>query len=427
MSASSARSASPGGRPGRAACRRRCATSCAPRPAAPACCSAAAVAALAWANIDLSSYESVWHTELSIQVGASGISQDLREWVNSGLMTFFFFVVGLEARREFDVGELRERRRLALPVLAGARRDGGPGRDLPGLQRRRRLGRTAGASRCRPTPPSRSGCSPWSGRGFPDRLRGFLLTIIVVDDVVALLRDRRSPTASDVAVVPLLVAVGDLRPDRSAVRAAGVRHGLVYFAARRRRLGRAVRVGRRPGRRRPRDRACSPTPTRPAAASSSGRPTCSGSSASSRRRSSRARRASGLQAAISPNERLQQLYHPWTSYVIVPLFALANVGIAIDGDFLSQRLHLADHARDPGRLRARQAGRDRRRLLAGDEAEPRPAAAAGRLGAPSAGGGAIAGIGFTVSLLIATLAFDGAELRGGEARRAQRRALRLGR
>ena len=79
----------------------------------------------------------------------------------------------------------------------------------------------------------------------------------------------------------------------------------------------------------------------------------------------------GLRAAVSPNARLLQLYHPWTSYVIVPLFALANVGIAIDGDFLSQRLHLADHARDPGRLRARQAGRDRRRLLAGDEAEPR--------------------------------------------------------
>ncbi len=79
---------------------------------------AAALAALAWANIDLSSYESVWRTKLSIQVGDSGISQDLREWVNSGLMTFFFFVVGLEVRREFDVGELRERRRLALPVLA---------------------------------------------------------------------------------------------------------------------------------------------------------------------------------------------------------------------------------------------------------------------------------------------------------------------
>src|SRR4051794_23523835 len=79
---------------------------------------AAALAAMAWANVDLSSYESVWRTQLSIQIGDSGISQDLRDWINSGLMTFFFFVVGLEVRREFDVGELRERHRLALPVLA---------------------------------------------------------------------------------------------------------------------------------------------------------------------------------------------------------------------------------------------------------------------------------------------------------------------
>ena len=76
---------------------------------------AAALAAIVWANIDLSSYESVWRTDLSINVGDSGISQDLRDWVNNGLMTFFFFVVGLEVRREFDVGELRERRRRRCP------------------------------------------------------------------------------------------------------------------------------------------------------------------------------------------------------------------------------------------------------------------------------------------------------------------------
>src|SRR6266508_1194526 len=67
----------------------------------------ATVAALVWVNIDSSSYETLWHTDLSIRIGGSGISQDLRDWVNSGLMKFFFFVVGLEVRREFDVGELR--------------------------------------------------------------------------------------------------------------------------------------------------------------------------------------------------------------------------------------------------------------------------------------------------------------------------------
>ena len=79
---------------------------------------ATAVAALVWVNADASSYESLWGTTLSIDLGDAGVALDLRHWVNSGLMTFFFFVVGLEARREFDLGELRERRRFALPLLA---------------------------------------------------------------------------------------------------------------------------------------------------------------------------------------------------------------------------------------------------------------------------------------------------------------------
>jgi len=79
---------------------------------------AAALAALVWVNIG-SSYEHAWRTTLTITVGSAGISQDLRHWVNDGLMTFFFFVVGLEARREFDLGELRDRRRLLLPFVAG--------------------------------------------------------------------------------------------------------------------------------------------------------------------------------------------------------------------------------------------------------------------------------------------------------------------
>ena len=68
----------------------------------------AAVAALLWANSPWSdSYESLWTTTLSIQIGDSGISEPLRTWVNEGLMVLFFFVIGLEAKREFAMGELR--------------------------------------------------------------------------------------------------------------------------------------------------------------------------------------------------------------------------------------------------------------------------------------------------------------------------------
>ena len=79
----------------------------------------ATVAALLWANSPWpDSYESVWTTRLSIRLGGDGISLDLRHWVNQGLMTFFFLVVGLEAKRELDLGALRERRRIALPLTA---------------------------------------------------------------------------------------------------------------------------------------------------------------------------------------------------------------------------------------------------------------------------------------------------------------------
>ena len=80
---------------------------------------AATVAALVWANAGAGAYASVWSTRLSVSVGTMSLSDDLHGWVNSGLMTFFFLVVGLEARREFDMGELRERRRLTLPLVVG--------------------------------------------------------------------------------------------------------------------------------------------------------------------------------------------------------------------------------------------------------------------------------------------------------------------
>ncbi len=80
----------------------------------------AALAALVWANIDLSSYRHVWGTELSLRLGHFVLSMDLRTWVNSGLMSFFFLVVGLEARREIDIGEFRERAGPCSPFWLGS-------------------------------------------------------------------------------------------------------------------------------------------------------------------------------------------------------------------------------------------------------------------------------------------------------------------
>src|SRR5712691_7189965 len=185
---------------------------------------AASVAALVWVNVHGSSYDTVWHTRLTIRVGGASVAQDLRHWVNSGLMTFFFFVVGLEARREFDMGELRERRRVALPLLAGI-----GGMALPILiylafNAGRPSAHGWGAAMSTDTAFA-LGMLALVGPRFPDRLRAFMLTVVVVDDVVALVVIA-TVYSEQVALTALLVAIG-IVAGMLVVRAAGVRVGLV--------------------------------------------------------------------------------------------------------------------------------------------------------------------------------------------------------
>jgi protein-disulfide isomerase len=117
----------------------------------------------------------------------------------------------------------------------------------------------------------------------------------------------------------------------------------------------------------------------------------------------------GVESAVSPNDRLQLALHPWTSYVVVPLFALANAGIALNGDLLSRA---ADSPVTIGILVAYVVGKPVGILAATWLVTT---LAPGRRRLPAgwtvlAGGGATAGIGFTVSLLIASLAFHGDRL-----------------
>ena len=367
---------------------------------------AAAVAALAWANLDLSSYESAWHTTLSIQVGGSGISQSLREWVNSGLMTFFFFVVGLEVRREFDVGELRQRRRLTLPVFAAL---GGmlvPVAIFLAFNAGHPSAQGWGVAMSTDTAFA-LGMLALVGPRFPDRLRGFMLTIVVVDDVVALLVIVAAYSGA-IDPVPLLVAAGAFALILVAL-AARIRPGLVYLL-----LAAVAWVGLY-------ESGVDPvvlglavgllTWAYPAGRGELERATDLFRSFREQPTPQLARDArAGLEAAVSPNARLLQRFHPWTSYAIVPLFALANVGIAIDGDFLSRAysspLTLGIVA---AYVLGKPVGMTGAALavtrLSGGRLRPPVGWAA------MAGGGAIAGIGFTVSLLIAALAFDGVELR----------------
>jgi Na+/H+ antiporter NhaA len=366
---------------------------------------AAAVAALVWVNVDASSYDSLWSTKLSIDVADTGVSLDLRQWVNSGLMTFFFFVVGLEARREIDLGELRERRRVALPLLAGI---GGMAGAI-GIYLAFNAGRPSahGWGIAMSTDTAFAlGLLALVGPRFPDRLRAFILTVVVVDDIVALLVIATVYTET-LRFVPLLVAFGFFAAVL-VVRSVPVRVGLVYFV-----LGAGAWVGLLKS-------GVEPIVVglvmgllvyaRPPPRSTLER-------ATERFREFREQptadlaRVAGVEirSATSPNERLQQLFHPWTSYLIVPLFALANAGIALDGAFLAQAFS------SPitlgilfGYVVGKPVGIVGCSWLSAHLSRGRLQPPVGW--AAVAGGGTIAGIGFTVSLLVATLAFDGRQL-----------------
>jgi Na+/H+ antiporter NhaA len=366
---------------------------------------AATIAALIWVNADQASYGSVWRTVLSVRIGGSGVSLPLRQWVNEGLMSFFFLVVGLEARREFDLGELRERRRLLLPVAAGI---GGmivPIAIYLAINAGRPSAHGWGTTMSTDTAFA-LGMLALVGRRFPAGLRTFLLTVAVADDLVALVVIVVAYT-NQVNLEPLLVGLA-LFGAALVLRARRVRNGILYAAL-------AV-------------------PTWVAMLKSGVDPVVVGLAVGLISIAYPAPRADlehatdlfrlfreqptseyartvreGVRTAISPNERLQQVYHPLSSYVIVPLFALANAGIAINATFLrhayTSPITLGVIA---GYLLGKPAG-----VAGGTWLVTR--LSRGRVRAPVGpasvlGGGAIAGIGFTVSLLIATLAFSGAEL-----------------
>jgi len=367
----------------------------------------ATVAALLWANSPWSdSYESFWTTTLSIRVGDGGISMDLRHWVNEGLMTFFFLVVGLEAKRELDMGELRERRRIAIPVLAAV-----GGMAVPVAIY---LAFNAGGE----------GAHGWGAAMSTDtafalgvlalivppgatRLRVFLLTLAVVDDLVALLVIATAYT-SDLSVVPLVVAVGLFavliglrfapmmwRRHAAAVVGVGMWVALYKSGIHPTIAGLAVGLV---------------ATAYPPARTDLERVTELARSFREQPTPQLARSAQlSVASAISANERLQYRLHPWTGFFIVPLFALSNAGIHLNGNLL------ADAVTSPitlgivvGYVVGKPVG-----ILAASWIARRPAFHGPRLPISTpglAGVGAVAGIGFTVSLLIASLAFEGRAL-----------------
>ncbi|MEV5014454.1 Na+/H+ antiporter NhaA [Streptomyces sp. NPDC053780] len=366
----------------------------------------AVVAALLWANIDLHSYEAVWQAHFTVGFDTRHLSLTVHEWINAGLMSLFFLVVGLEARREFDMGELRDRRWVLLSAVAGLGSMVVPAVIYVAINAGHDSVHGWGTAMSTDTAFA-LGILAVLGRRLPASLRALMLSISVVDDVVALL--VIAVFYSDEIHLPaLLVALGALLAVVVVLRLADAGRGLfcallavvvwvalheagvdpvvtglavgalvIAYPAPRGDLERASRLFRLFREQ--------PTPELQRSA------------------------ARGLASAISPNERLEQQFLPWVSFGIVPLFALANAGIELSA------ARLADAFTSPvtlgilcgcvvGKIVGVVGSMAGAQLLSGRRLRPNVG-----WGSVTAAG-SIAGAAFTVSLLIAAIAFEGEEL-----------------
>jgi Na+/H+ antiporter NhaA len=366
----------------------------------------ATLAALIWCNVAGGSYDRFWATTLTASADGHGMSLTLREFVNSGLMALFFLVVGLEARREWDMGELRVRRRVTLPFLVGL---GGmivPIAVFLAFNAGRPTAHGWGAAMSTDTAFALGALALAGGSRLPDRVRTYLLTFSVVDDllglaVIAVFYSSHVRWAPLLIGALLLVANGVL--SRRGVRNApaylliGVGAWVAFWESGVDPIVAGLVIGLM-------------TCAYPA-----GREVLEQATDAFRlfREQPTARLAAEarevVRTSISPNERLQDRYHVWTSYVIVPLFALANADIKFSGAFLE---HAYTSPATLGIMIGYVVGKPvgtagtawvvskmtRRRLT--------PPVGWGAV----AGAGAVAGIGFTVSFLIISLAFHGPDL-----------------
>ena len=370
---------------------------------------AAAAVAIVWANSPWrESYADLWSTDLTLRLGGWSLSEDLRHWVNDGLMTLFFVVVGLEIKREFLTGELRDGRAAAVPVVAAL-----GGMVVPALiYVALNAGGTGSAGWGIPMATDIAfalGVLTLAARTAPPSLKPFLLTLAIVDDIGAILVIAVVYSA-DLSLGPLVVAAGLLVAtvalQRLDVRAASVYLGLglgVWLAF--------LESGVHPtiagvilGLLTPaaafqRPKAVSDEAVR-TAGSTVDEPQPPDADAPQWLRLAELSRD-----AVSPLARAEAALHPWTSYVVIPVFALANAGVALSADALrgsaTSRVTLGVVL---GLVVGKILGISLASALAVRTGLGRLPAGCGWR--EVIGVSAMAGIGFTVSLFITDLAFD---------------------
>lgn len=291
----------------------------------------AAAVAMVWANSPWSaSYRSFWTTELGVSVGSFDFTLDLRHWVNDALMAVFFFVVGLEIKREVSEGELRDRRKAIVPVVAAI-----GGMVVPALIF---VGFNAGSASVRgwgiPMATDIAlalGILSLAGSRVPAGTKLFLLALAIVDDIGAIIviaifygkgGERMWLVASVVAVAAALV-LQRLGVNATTVYVAiGIALWFSFHEAGVHATIAGVVMGLL-------------APSRPKLQDAliDVAELTDLSSVEHALASARIARSS-----VSVVEWLEYHLHSWTSFVIVPMFAIANAGIALSADALADSM-----------------------------------------------------------------------------------------
>lgn len=292
---------------------------------------AATVAALLWANLAGASYTDFWHAEISLDIAGFELAEDLVHWVNDGLMVVFFFVVGLEIKREWEVGELVDRRAAVLPAVGAlggmvvpaliyvAINAGGDSAGGWGIPMATDIAFALGVLAL-------------LGNRIPGSLKVFLLTLAIVDDIGAIaviaVFYSESLHGGWLALSGVLIATTYvMKRLRVWYLPVYIGLGVLTWLAMFESGVHATLVGVILGIITP-THALNPGVNRSQVEGTIADPSIDDVT-------------SAMEAARLVNEsvpvgsRLIRALHPWTSFVIVPIFALANAGIELNGDILS--------------------------------------------------------------------------------------------
>jgi NhaA family Na+:H+ antiporter len=292
---------------------------------------ASTVVALAWANSPWSAaYHDLWTADVAIDIGGHVMAEDLRHWVNDALMALFFFVVGLEIKQELVTGHLSKMREALLPVVAAlggmvvpaliyaAINAGGDGSSGWGIPMATDIAFALGVLAL-------------LGERVPPALKILLLALAIVDDIgaIAVIAAFYSDdihvgwALSALAGLALIAALTRVRVWYVPVYA--VVGFTVWFATLESGIHATI-AGVALG------LLCPAKPLMPEAdADVIAEELNDGHVSVSEIRTVSFR----LRESVSVAQRLQDLLHPWTSYVVIPLFALANAGVELSSDIIS--------------------------------------------------------------------------------------------